>query len=106
MAIKKNEEHIELKATKGGLSFLRWLIPFLLTGSILGTGGRVVANDLNSLDDRVSKLEETISANSIELNGQKIRLNEYEAKLVEMKTDIRETREDTKQILIILTKKN
>ena len=104
MTTKKSDEHIEVKASKGTLSFVKWLLPFLLSAGLLGSG-EVIANDINDLNSRVTKMEQMVADNTVELNGQKVRLSEYDARFIELQKDVRETREDTKQILIILTKR-
>jgi hypothetical protein len=104
MTTKNRDEHIEVKASKGSLSFIRWLLPFLLSAGLLGSG-KVIANDIGDLNSRVTKIEHTVNDNSIELNGTIIKLSEYNARLVELKEDIRDTRQDIKQILIILQKR-
>lgn len=97
----QHKESISLTATKGSLSFLRWLIPLFLGGGLVGGG---IAQD-SKLDGRMTKLEQIVSDNSIELNGQKIKLSEYDARIVEMRADIKVTQADVKQILIILQKR-
>lgn len=106
MTTKHNEESIQLKATKGGLSFLRWLIPLLLSGGLITGGGKVLASDMDVLNARVDKIEQAVTDNTLEINGQNVKLSEYDARFVELQKDVRETRNDTKQILIILTKRH
>jgi hypothetical protein len=97
----RKDEHIEVTASKGALSFIRWLLPLFLSTLTL-TGGGAVANDLNK---RVQTLEEIVTNNTIEINGQSIELKNYNARIIELQEDIRESRTDIKQILIILQKK-
>lgn len=101
---KAHVEQISLTATKGFMPLIRKVVPYLLTCTFLGGSG-VVASDMSDLNSRVTKIEQTVSDNSVEINGTVIRLNNYDARLVDMKDDLRITRESTERILIILTKR-
>lgn len=102
----QHKESIKLEATKGFMPMLKKLIPYIVGVSLLGSSGGVMANDINELNSRILKIEQVVANNTLEINGQAVRLNEYDARFVELQKDVRETREDTKQILIILTKRH
>lgn len=101
----QHKESIKLETTKGFMPMLKKLIPYIISAGLLGGSGGVMAKDIGELNRRVTQLEETVGANSIELNGQKIELKNYNARIVELQEDVRESRNDIKQILIILQKK-
>jgi hypothetical protein len=101
--VHKKDEHvgIDISASKGGLKFLRWLIPLLISCGLIGGGVR--ADMVNS--DRITSIEEIVNNNTLEINGQSIKLDNYIAQLVEMKEDLKETRATSERILLVLTRK-
>lgn len=101
----QHKESIKLEATKGFMPMLKKLIPYIVSVSLLGGSGGIMANDINELNSRLLKIEQVVADNTLEINGQKIELKNYNARIVELQEDVRESRNDIKQILIILQKK-
>lgn len=101
----QHKESIKLEATKGFMPMLKKLIPYIISAGLLGGSGGVVAKDIDDLNSRVTRIEQTVADNTLEISGQQIDLKNYKAQLVDMREDIKETRAATQQILIILTKK-
>lgn len=103
--MSQHKESIKLEATKGFMPMLKKLIPYIVSVSLLGGSGGIMANDINELNSRLLKIEQVVADNTLEINGQKIELKNYNARIVELQEDVRESRNDIKQILIILQKK-
>ena len=101
----RKDDHIELIASSGFMTILKKLMPWLLSGGILTGSGVAVANDRSDFNSRLSNVEEAVNNNTIELNGTTIRMNQYDARILEVMDDLKTTRNDVKQILIILTKR-
>ena len=107
MTPRQKDEHlgISIDASKGSLSWLKWLIPILISAGIF-SGTTIRANEkLTELDSRVSDIETTIASDNINVAGQSIQLKNYEAKLVDLQNGQTVLTADVKQILILLTRK-
>ena len=102
----RKDEHvgISIDASKGSLSWLKWLIPVLIPILISGTTIRAEEKMID-LDSRVKDIETTIASDNINVAGQSIQLKDYEAKLVDLQNGQTVLTADVKQILILLTHK-
>lgn len=103
----RKDEHlgISIDASKGSLSWIKWLIPVLIASGIFG-GTTIRANEkLAELDSRVNDIETTIAADNLNVAGQSIQLKNYDLQLVELRDGQKVLTNDVKQILLLLTHK-
>jgi len=106
MNIKK-DEHLgfEINASRGSLSWLKWLIPVLIASGIF-SGTVIRANErMVMMEDRISTIEQTVASDNINVAGQSIQLKNYDMQLVELKEGQKVLTSDVKQILLLLTHK-